>query len=115
MRHLCLVALLVFPCRAYDLAGRIEPPAAMPVFLHGATAPFESSTASDAAGHFHFGKIPAGTYTLVVSTAARGEIMQTVELTSGTVNSKGYLDLVLSIDSVRLESSGAGGTRAAVS
>jgi len=115
MRHICLVALLVFPCWAYDLTGRIEPPAAMPVFLRGATAPFETSTASDSAGHFHFSKIPAGTYTLIVSTAARGEILQTIELTAGTVNSKGNLDLVLAIDPAKLESDGAGGIRAAVS
>lgn len=64
---------------------------------------------------FHFNKIPAGTYTLVVSTAARGEILQTIELTAGTVNSKGAMDLVLAIDSGKLESDGNGGIRAAVS
>jgi tetratricopeptide (TPR) repeat protein len=115
MRRIWLVAALVFPCWAYDLTGRIEPPVAVPVLLHGAKTPFENSTASDATGRFHFSKIPAGTYTLVISTAARGELMQTVELTAGTVNSKGYLDLVLNIADGRLESDRVSGTRAAVS
>jgi tetratricopeptide (TPR) repeat protein len=54
-------------------------------------------------GRFRFRKLPAGTYTLVISTAARGEAIQTVELTPGTVDAKGHLDLVLRIDASRLE------------
>src|SRR5580698_6082168 len=97
-------AVLALPCPGYELTGRIDPPAAVPVYLHGATAPFENSAASDADGRFHFSKVPAGTYTLVISTTARGEMLQTVELSPGTVDSKGHLELVLSIGSSRLES-----------
>jgi tetratricopeptide (TPR) repeat protein len=100
---------------AYELTGRIDPPAAVSIYLHGATAPFESSTASSADGRFRFHKLPSGTYTLVITTPARGEAVQTVELTPGTVDSKGHLDLVLRIDASHLESDGARTTGATVS
>jgi tetratricopeptide (TPR) repeat protein len=120
MRHTCLVAGLVLHalalrCSAYELTGRIEPPVALPVFLHGATAPFESATASDAAGRFRFHKISAGVYTLAIATAARGQVLETVELSPGTVDSKGRLDIVLRIDDSRLESEGVRGSGATVS
>jgi tetratricopeptide (TPR) repeat protein len=117
MRCACLVAglLLTLRCFAYDLTGRIEPPAAMPVFLHGATAPSESATESDAAGRFRFHKISAGTYTLAIATAARGQALETIELSPGTVDSKGRLDVVLRIDDSRLESEGVRGSGATVS
>jgi tetratricopeptide (TPR) repeat protein len=120
MRHAWLVAGLIMPalalrCSGYELTGRIEPPAAVPVFLHGATAPFESSTESDADGRFRFHKISAGTYTLAISTPARGQALQTIELSPGTVDSKGRLDIVLRIDDSRLESEGIRATGATVS
>jgi tetratricopeptide (TPR) repeat protein len=120
MRYARLVAVLAFPVlaihsSAYELTGRIEPPAAFPVFLHGATAPFEGSTESDADGRFRFHKISAGTYTLAISTAARGEALKTIEVGPGTVDSKGRLDIVLRIDDSRLESEGVHATGATVS
>jgi tetratricopeptide (TPR) repeat protein len=117
MPHARLVAglLLTLRCFAYELTGRIEPPAAMPVFLHGATAPFESATESDADGRFRFHKISAGTYTLAIATAARGQALETIELSPGTVDSKGRLDIVLRIDDSRLESEGVRGSGATVS
>jgi tetratricopeptide (TPR) repeat protein len=117
MRHACLVTglLLTLRCFAYELTGRIEPPVAMPVFLHGATAPFESATESDADGRFRFHKISAGTYTLAIATAARGEALETIELSPGTVDSKGRLDIVLRLDDSRLESEGVRGRGATVS
>jgi tetratricopeptide (TPR) repeat protein len=85
------------------------------VFLQGATMPFETSTVSGPSGHFRFRKLPAGSYTLAISTAARGEMRQTIELSPGTVDSKGHLDIVLRIDGGRLESDGVGATGATVS
>jgi tetratricopeptide (TPR) repeat protein len=106
MRHAWLIAVLALRCSGYELTGRIEPPTAVHVFLHGATAPFESSTVSGADGQFRFRKLSAGTYTLTISTEARGEALQTIELSPGTVDSKGRLDLALRIDDSRLESDG---------
>jgi len=81
---------------AYELRGRIDPPVAGPVFLHGATAPFESSTESGDDGRFRFHKVAAGTYTLAVANG-----VQTIEVGPGTVDSKGRVDVVLHIDGAR--------------
>lgn len=120
VRRIWLIAVLTLHCSAYErsayeVTGRIVPPAALPIFLHGATAPFESSTESDADGRFHFHKISAGTYTIVISTPVSGQTLQTIELGPGTVDSKGRFEIVLTIDKKRLESEGARGTPATVS
>jgi tetratricopeptide (TPR) repeat protein len=104
MRRLWLIAILTLRCAGYELTGRIEPAAAVPVYLHGATAPFETSTVSGPDGRFRFRKLDAGAYMLAVSTKMRGEAIQTVELTPGTVDAKGRLDIVIRIDDRRLES-----------
>lgn len=115
MRHGCLITLLALRCSGYELTGRLEPPAAVPVFLHGATAPFESSTESGEDGRFRFHKISAGTYTLAISAEGRGQVLETIELGPGTVDSKGHLDIVLRIDDRRLEAEGIRTTGATVS
>jgi tetratricopeptide (TPR) repeat protein len=115
MRCAWLIVILALPCPGYELTGRIEPPAAVAVFLHGAVFPFERSTVSGEDGRFQFGKVPAGTYTLVISTAAPGEVVQTVEVSPGTVDSKGRLDLALTINTASLESEGGRATSASVS
>jgi tetratricopeptide (TPR) repeat protein len=115
MQHAWPIAFLAVRCFGYELTGRVEPPAALPVFLHGATSPFESSTLSGADGRFQFHKLAAGTYTLAVSTASRGEALQTIELGPGTVDAKGRLDIAIRIDQGRLESDGTRAPGATVS
>lgn len=112
---LSLLASLAAAAPAYELTGRIEPPSAVAVYLHGATSPFESSQVTDEGGRFRFGKVPAGTYSLVIATAARGSVVQTVELSPGTVDAKGRLDVVLRIGADRLESEDRRSTGATVS
>lgn len=117
MRRAWLVAVLVLKCQGYELTGRIEPPAALPVFLHGADTPFESSTVSGVDGQFRFRKLSRGAYMLGVSTAARGEVLQTVEISPGTVDSRGRVDVLVRVDESHLESDGvrtAGATVSAV-
>lgn len=115
MRAILLAAAIPAACPAFDLIGHIEPAAAIAVYLHGATAPFESSTVSGADGGFRFAKIPAGTYTLVLTTAARGSVVQTVELSRGTVDAKGRIELLARMEPARLESEGGRSTGATVS
>ncbi len=110
-----LAVLTPFPCRAYNLTGHIEPAAIVSISLHGATSPFETSTVTAADGSFRFARLASGTYTLIVSTAARGSALQTVELTPGTVDAKGRLDLVLKLDPERLEADGGHATGATIS
>ncbi len=106
--------MVALPCRAYDLNGRIDPAGSVTVFLHGATTPYENSTISDADGRFHFAKVPAGTYTVVIVTAARGEAVRTIDVSKGLVDSKGRLEIALKLDSAKLESEGGRGTVATV-
>jgi len=115
MRSFLLTALLALPCTAYDLTGHVEPAGTVAISLHGALAPLEKSTVSAGDGYFSFSKIPAGTYTLVVSTQARGEMVQTVEVSAGTVDSKGRIDLLLQVNGATLESEDGRGTGAIVS
>jgi tetratricopeptide (TPR) repeat protein len=70
----------------YDLAGRIQPEGVAAVSLFGATTPFRDATLSNRAGRFAFKKLQAGTYSVVVFLAARGEARQTVEVGPGTAN-----------------------------
>jgi|SRR5579863_551328 len=115
VRHPCLIAVLTLRCFAYELTGRIEPPSVVPIYLHGATAPFESSTENGADGRFRFHKISAGAYTLAISTAVSRQLLQTIEVGPRTVDAKGRLQIVLRIDETRLESEGARTTSATVS
>ena len=112
---LALVALSALPCRGYELTGRIEPAAQLLVSLHGSSLAFENSTTSGADGRFRFRKVPVGTYTLAISTEARGEALQTVDLTPGTVDAAGRLDVLVRIDEGRLESDGIRTSGATVS
>lgn len=107
--------MVTLPCRAYDVNGAIDPAESVTLFLHGATAPFENSTTSDSDGHFHFAKVPAGTYTLAIVTAARGKAVQTIEVCTGLVDSKGRLDIALKLDAAGLESEGGRATVATMS
>jgi Tfp pilus assembly protein PilF len=115
MRSVWLTAVLVVSVYGYDLTGRIDPPSTMPVFLHGTSSPFETETMSGPDGRFRFRKLAAGTYTLAVSTQARGEALQTIELSPGTVDSKGRLDVVVKIGRNRLETDGVHARGATVS
>jgi tetratricopeptide (TPR) repeat protein len=81
---------------AYELTGRVDPPVAGVVFLHGATTPYERSVESGEDGRFRFRKVTGGTYTLAVANA-----MQTIEVGPGTSDARGRIDVVLHIDGPR--------------
>ncbi len=98
--------VLAAPGFGYELTGRIEPAAALAVSLHGTSTPFEVSAFSESDGRFRFRKLAAGTYTLAIVTPARGEALQTIDVSAGTVDAKGRLDIVVRIDGGRLENDG---------
>jgi Tfp pilus assembly protein PilF len=112
---IALAAILSFPCMAYELTGHVEPPGSVTISLEGTLAPFEKSTVSMDDGYFSFSKIPAGTYTLVVSTQARGEMARTVDVSAGTVDSKGRIDILLQVNDATLESEDGRGSGATIS
>jgi tetratricopeptide (TPR) repeat protein len=109
MRLALMLALMPLAAFAatYEISGRTDPPSTVPVFLHGATTPFESSAVTDPQGRFRFRKLEAGAYTLAVMTQARGEVLQTVDLSPGTVDPKGRLEVVVRLDQSHLESDAA--------
>jgi tetratricopeptide (TPR) repeat protein len=91
-----VVAWPVLLLLAYDLTGRIDPPVATQVFLHGATTPFESSVDTGEDGRFRFRRVAGGTYTLNLAGT-----MQTIEVGPGTSDAKGRIDVVIHADGPR--------------
>jgi Tfp pilus assembly protein PilF len=81
----------------YELSGRVTPQVRATVALHGATRPFSTATLSDDSGRFTFKKLPAGTYTVAVFVAGRGEARQTVEVGPGAADSRRRVVLTLRI------------------
>jgi tetratricopeptide (TPR) repeat protein len=71
----------------YDLSGQVAPEGNAAVSLFGADSPFEARTECDASGRFHFRKLRAGAYTIVVNVAGRGEARQTAEIGPSTADS----------------------------
>ena len=109
-----VIAIAAIPCHALDLSGRINPAASMPVTLHGISLPYEGSTVSDSGGRFHFGKLRAGNYTLTVNSGNRGAAVRTIDLSPGTADAKGRLNLLVHIEDRQLESEKGRGTSAVV-
>ena len=63
--------------------------------LFGTAQPFAASAEADEDGQFRFKKIDAGSYTIAVTMAGRGEARRTVEVGPSTANAKKrvWLDL----------------------
>jgi tetratricopeptide (TPR) repeat protein len=99
MFRFCLMMMLAAPAFAgdplYELLGRLAPEGRAMVSLFGATAPFQAKTESDINGRFHFRNLRAGTYTVAVNMAGRGEARQTAEIGPGTADSRRRVSLTL--------------------
>ncbi len=88
--------------RLFEIDGTIQPRAEASVSLYGANEPFAEAALSDAAGHFRFTRIRAGTYTLAAVSPGRGEARITVEAGPGTAGPKGRVDVTISIPEAAL-------------
>lgn len=79
----------------YEVAGRISPQGEAEVTLFGTSQPFAASAEADEDGQFRFKKIDAGSYTIAVTMAGRGEARRTIEVGPSTANAKRrvWLDL----------------------
>jgi tetratricopeptide (TPR) repeat protein len=90
MRRFLLLALTVSTAFAaapvYELSGRILPKSRATVSLFGTTSPYSESTFLFPGLSFHFKKLPAGAYSLVVFMRSRGEARRTVEVGPGTAD-----------------------------
>lgn len=79
----------------YELSGRILPKSRAAVSLFGATSPYSESTFVFPGSAFHFRKLPAGAYIIVVFMRSRGEARRTVEIGPGTADRHGRVSLKL--------------------
>jgi tetratricopeptide (TPR) repeat protein len=87
---------------AFDVSGRLVPPAKAAVTLHGALSPFTASTLADASGRFQFSRIDAGSYTAYVFVPGRGEMQTTVVIGPSTADAKGRVQLEIAVDDSKL-------------
>ena len=76
----------------FELIGRIQPERPLPVFLQGATAPFHAATEADETGRFHFRKLTAGTYVVMV-----GGIQRTVEVGPSLADSRRRVTITIDL------------------
>ncbi|MGP8243620.1 MAG: tetratricopeptide repeat protein [Bryobacteraceae bacterium] len=72
----------------YEVAGRISPQGMAQVTLFGTSQPFAASVEADVDGRFRFKKIEAGSYTVAVMMAGRGEARRTIEVGPSMANAK---------------------------
>jgi hypothetical protein len=79
----------------YELSGRMAPAERAMVSLFGDTAPFQAATESDAGGRYRFRNLRAGTYTIAIYVAGRGEARQTAEVGPGTADAQRRVTLDL--------------------
>ncbi|MGA1994307.1 MAG: tetratricopeptide repeat protein [Bryobacteraceae bacterium] len=79
----------------YEVSGRITPQGPAQVTLFGTAQPFAASAEADQDGRFRFKKIEAGSYTVAVLVAGRGEARRTIEVGPSMANPKRrvWLDL----------------------
>lgn len=94
---LALTASTAFAAPVYELSGRILPKARATVSLFGAASPYSESTFLFPGSSFHFKKLPAGPYNLVVFMRSRGEARRTVEVGPGTADGHGRVTIRLDL------------------
>ncbi|HOL70985.1 MAG TPA: tetratricopeptide repeat protein [Bryobacteraceae bacterium] len=79
-----------------ELRGRIEPPPPKAlVAIYGAYSPFTAVTNAGPDGKFRFRNLPAGTYTLMVSVSAQGEVQQTIVVTPTLADANGRVEVTV--------------------
>jgi Tfp pilus assembly protein PilF len=79
-----LVATTSAQAADFELIGHVQPKQPLPVYLQGATTPFNATTEADLNGRFHFRMLLAGAYVLMV-----GGLQRTVEVGPSQADSKG--------------------------
>lgn len=101
-----LLAAVCAQAADYELIGQLQPEQTLPVYLHGATMPFSATTEADPTGRFHFRKLSAGTYVLMVSGLQR-----TVEVGPSLADSKRRERITIDLGDAGSDSSLPGGNR----
>ncbi len=82
--------------RTLELRGRIDPPPEKAlVAIYGAYSPFTAVATAGPDGKFKFKDLAGGTYTLMVSVSAQGEVQQTVEISPTLADAEGRVEVTV--------------------
>ena len=104
LKALVCIGVLAAATRAqavdFELIGHVQPEQPLPVYLQGATTPFNATNEADLNGRFHFRKLLAGTYVLMV-----GGLQQTVEVGPSLADSKGRVIVTVDLRKAGIEPS----------
>ena len=87
-----LVATTCAQAADFELIGHMQPAQPLPVYLQGASTPFNAHTEADLNGRFHFRKLLAGAYVLMV-----GGLQRTVEVGPSLADSKGRVSVTFDL------------------
>ena len=101
-KPVCAALLLLLLAEVYEIRGTIVPAVQASIALHGATAPFHSSTLSGPDGRFRFRKIEPGTYTLIIFVPGQGETRKTISVGPSTADRKGRIELAVRLEESRM-------------
>lgn len=104
-----LLAVLCAPAADFELIGQLQPKQVLAVHLQGATTPFSATANANLNGRFHFRKLPAGAYVLMV-----GGLQRTVEVGPSLADSKGRISVTISFSDADLGSNNSGRVRVSV-
>jgi tetratricopeptide (TPR) repeat protein len=88
--------------RTFELRGQLVPAVPAQVSLHGATSPFESTTLCGPDGRFRFRNLLAGSYTVVVFQAQRGEHRLTIDVGPSAADKNGRIEIAIRLDEAKL-------------
>lgn len=90
---------ILLAAQTLELLGRIQPaPERSFVTLTAATTPFAVSTVAGPDGRFRFRGLEPGAYTLSVLAPGRGEVRRTVQLSAGSADRQGRLEILVPFD-----------------
>ncbi len=87
-----LLAALTSAAADFELNGQLQPKQALSVHLHGATTPFSATSTANLNGKFHFRKLPAGAYVLMV-----GDLQRTVEVGPSLADAKDRISITINL------------------
>jgi tetratricopeptide (TPR) repeat protein len=104
-----LLAAACAPAADFELIGQLQPKKALAVHLRGATTPFSATTQANLNGKFHFRKLSAGAYVLMVGSPQR-----TVEVGPSLADAKGRISIAINVPDAAVNPNLSGRDRVSV-
>lgn len=94
---LILIAVPALAEQLFELDGRVKPEAQASVSIYGVSTAFVGDTLTGPDGRFKFKKLAAGSYSVTVLVAGRGEVRMTVEVGPAAADVRGRVRAVLEL------------------